>query len=45
VQSAPPFDQPALDAVRTLRFRPPTVHGRAAPSVVYVAAAFRQPVT
>jgi TonB family protein len=45
VQSAPPFDQPALDAVRGLRFRPARVHGRPAPSTVYVAAAFRQPIT
>jgi TonB family protein len=45
VQSAPPFDQPALDAVGTLRFRAPRQRGRSAPSVVYVAAAFRQPIT
>jgi TonB family protein len=45
LQSAPPFDQPALEAVRGLSFRAPRLHGRSAPSTVYIAAAFRQPIT
>lgn len=45
VRSAPPFDKPALDAVAGLGFRPPRVNGSAAPSTVYAAVAFRQPVT
>ena len=45
VRSAAIFDQPALDAVAGLRFRPARVHGRPAPSFAYVVAAFRQPVT
>ncbi|MEZ5292716.1 MAG: energy transducer TonB [Vicinamibacterales bacterium] len=45
VRSAPGFDQPTLDAVRTLSFRPPLVHGRPARAYAYVVAAFRQPLT
>lgn len=45
VRSSSAFDQPTLDAVAGLRFRPARVHGRTAPSFVYVVAAFRQPIT
>lgn len=45
VRSAPPFDQLALEATTTLGFRPPRVHGRSAAANVYVAVAFRQPIT
>jgi TonB family protein len=45
VRSAAIFDQPALDAVAGMRFRPARVHGRPASSFAYVVAAFRQPVT
>ncbi|MGE0812795.1 MAG: hypothetical protein AB7O28_01030 [Vicinamibacterales bacterium] len=45
VRSAPGFDQPTLDAVKTLGFRPPLVHGRPARAYAYVVAAFRQPRT
>lgn len=45
VRSAPPFDQPALDAVKGLAFRPPRVGTKTVPSTVYAAVAFRQPVT
>jgi hypothetical protein len=45
VRSSAAFDQPTLDAVAGLRFRPARVHGRPSPSFVYVVAAFRQPIT
>jgi TonB family protein len=45
VRSAAAFDQPTLDAVKSLSFRPPQVHGRAAASNAYVVAMFRQPIT
>ena len=45
VQSAPPFDQPTLDAVSALAFRPARAHGRGTTAYVYVVAAYRQPVT
>lgn len=45
VQSSPGLDGAALDAVRTMRFRPAQVHGRPSAAQVYVVAAFRQPVT
>lgn len=44
-RSSPPFDDPALEAVGSLTFRPARVRGRAVPSVAYVVAAFRQPIT
>jgi len=44
-RSAPPFDEPALDAAAALAFRPAQIKGRSVPSVVYVVAAFRQPIT
>lgn len=45
VRSSPGFDGPALDAVDALSFRTARQGDRAVPSVVYVALAFRQPVT
>jgi TonB family protein len=45
VRSAAGFDQLLLDAVKSMSFRPARVHGRPAPSRVYVVAAFRQPIT
>lgn len=45
VRGAAPFDALALEAVRGLSFRPPRVHGRNAPTNVYVAVGFRQPIT
>lgn len=45
LRSSPAFDQPTLDAVKALSFRPPRVHGQPAGARVYVVAAFRQPVT
>ena len=45
VQSAAVFDQPTLDAVSALAFRPARAHGRGTAAYVYVVAAFRQPVT
>lgn len=45
VRGAPPFDALALEAVSTTGFRPPRVHGRNAPTNVYVTVAFRQPIT
>jgi TonB family protein len=45
VHSSPAFDQAALDTVSYLRFRPAQVRGRPSPSLVYVVAAFRAPVT
>lgn len=45
VRSSPPFDQPALDAVKGLGFRAPRIAGRTAPSTVYAVVAFRQPIT
>jgi TonB family protein len=45
IVSAPGFDEPALNAARQWTFRAPRLHGRAAPSVVYLMFGFRQPVT
>jgi TonB family protein len=45
IVSAPGFDEPALNAARQWTFRPAQLHGRAAPSVVYLMFGFRQPVT
>jgi TonB family protein len=45
VQSSPSFDQAALDAARAIRFRAARVRGQASPALVYVVAAFRQPIT
>ncbi|MEP7118935.1 MAG: TonB family protein [Acidobacteriota bacterium] len=45
LKSTPPFDAPALAAVSALSFAPARVHNRPAPALVYVVAAFRQPIT
>lgn len=45
LRSSPAFDGATLDAVKSLSFRPPRVHGQPASANVYVVAAFRQPVT
>jgi TonB family protein len=45
IRGAAPFDQLALEATTTLAFRPPRIHGRSAATNVYVAVAFRQPIT
>lgn len=45
LRGAAPFDQLAVQAVTSLGFRPPRVHGKPAPANVYVAVGFRQPVT
>ncbi len=45
VRSAPPFDQPALDAARQWRFRPARIKGRAAASYAYLVFGFPQPIT
>lgn len=45
VRSSPPFDQPALDAVKGLGFRTARQGEKPVPSTVYAAVAFRQPVT
>ncbi len=45
IASAPPFDEPARDAVRQWRFRPAKVEGIPVSALVYVIAGFRAPVT
>jgi len=39
------FDQPTLDAIRTLVLRPARIHGMAAAKFAYVVSGFRRPVT
>jgi len=45
IGSAPPFDQPALEAARLWRFRPARIKGRAAASYAYLVFGFPQPIT
>jgi TonB family protein len=45
IMSAPPFDQPALDAARQWRFRPARLKGRAAATYAYLVFGFPQPIT
>ena len=45
VTSAPPFDQPALDAALRWTFRPGRVRGLAVPKLAYLVFGFPQPVT
>lgn len=44
VGSAPPFDQPALEAARKWRYRPALVRGRATAGYAYLVFGFPQPV-
>jgi TonB family protein len=44
INSAPPFDDAAVKAVREWHFRPAQVHGTAVPTYVYVVLGFRVPV-
>lgn len=44
LRSAPGLDLAALDVLRSISFRPAVVDGSAATSLVYVVAAFRQPI-
>lgn len=44
INSAPPFDDAAVTAVREWHFRPAQVHGAAVPTYVYVLLGFRMPV-
>jgi protein TonB len=45
LRSAPPFDEPALDAARQWKFRPARPAGVAIASRAYIVFGFRQPVT
>jgi TonB family protein len=45
ISSAPPFDQPALEAARQWRFRPAVVNGRPTPAYVYLIFGSPTPVT
>jgi TonB family protein len=45
IRSAPPFDQPALDAALQWRFRPARVKGRPTPVYAYMIFGFPTPVT
>jgi TonB family protein len=45
IQSARPFDEPALDAARQWTFRPARLRGTSMATLAYIAFAFRQPVT
>jgi TonB family protein len=45
IQSALPFDGPALDAARQWKFRPARPSGRPVAALAYLVFGFRQPVT
>src|SRR5262245_60671285 len=45
VSSAPPFDQPALEAARKMRYRPAQVKGRPTVGYAYLVFGFPQPIT
>ena len=45
LQSAGPFDRPAIEAVRRWTFRPAAREGQPVDAFVYASLAFRQPVT
>jgi protein TonB len=45
VRSSPPFDEPALMALRQWRFRPARVEGMTVQTLAYVIMGFPQPVT
>jgi hypothetical protein len=44
VRATAGLDLPTLDALRALSFRPARVHDLATPTLVYVVAAYRQPI-
>jgi TonB family protein len=44
IESSPPFDEPAVAAVREWRFRPARVHGGLTDTFAYAIVAFRMPV-
>jgi TonB family protein len=44
INSAPPFDDAAINAVRQWRFRPARMHGAPVSTYVYVVVGFRVPV-
>jgi TonB family protein len=44
IGSAPPFDEPAKDAVTKWHFRPAQIHGSPTRTLVYVILGFRPPV-
>jgi TonB family protein len=45
ISSAPPFDEPALEAARKWRFKPARINGRATTTWVYLVFGFPAPVT
>jgi TonB family protein len=45
IESAPPFDDAALDAARQFRFRAARVEGAPVPSYVYILFGFLPPIT
>jgi TonB family protein len=45
IRSRPPFDAPAIDALRQWKFTPARVRGTPVESVAYVFFGFRQPLT
>jgi TonB family protein len=45
IRSAPPFDEPALDAARQWTFRPARLHGASVATLAYVVFGFRPPIT
>ncbi len=45
VRSAPPFDEPAIDAAREWTFRAARVRGKPVTSLVYLMFGFQSPVT
>lgn len=44
INSAPPFDDASIKAVRQWQFRPSQMHGTPVPTIVYVMLGFRVPV-
>jgi TonB family protein len=45
IRSAPPFDEPALEAARRSVFRPARLQARPVATIAYVIYGFRQPIT
>jgi TonB family protein len=44
MRSAPPFDEPAIDAARQWTFRPARLRGKPVTSLVYIMFGFQSPV-